>query len=341
MPKEHQPTENRKNRHKAALEKANSAYQETLIQLQKAQNNPKTKPERVQSLERRPLRREQAVETAQTRLNKTIRLLQTHLEQEQAMRIRPQRFEQENAENLAPCCIRFRLDAGFGTYDNIALLIEMGYELLTKLHNHKVVQALRKLVLPETAWTRVGKNAEMVAWSGHKLDRCPYPLCEGLERFHTGDKKIKHSALAYFGDTPITENLPGWFDAYNHRQTIEAGIKETKQVFFLHRLKVRSEPAIYLLEAMTIFAANFIRWAAVWMKHQVSPDIDRLPIEKMGVKRQVQVLAHTSAKVIHNSDCMLLRSSPASSLAGKSLHFRALNQPIRPNYFHHFSRFSL
>ncbi len=333
LPKERQPTENRMNSQKAALEKANSAYHETLIQVREAQSNLTTKPERVQSLERRALRREQAVETAQTRLNKTLHLLQVHLEQEKGMDARLQRFEQENEDNLAPSCIRFRLDAGFGTYDNIALLIEMGYELYTKIHNHKVVQALQRLVLPETAWTRVGKNAEMVAWSDHKLDRCPYPLSLGLERFHTGDKKFKHSALAYFGDAPVTENLPAWFGTYNQRQTIEAGIKETKQVFFLHRLKVRSEPAIYLQEVMTIFAANFIRWAAVWMKQHVSPDQDQLLIEKMGVKRQVQVLAHTSAKVIQNSEGMLLRFSPASSLAGKSLRFRALNQPVRPNYF--------
>ena len=88
----------------------------------------------------------------------------------------------------------------------------------------------------------------------------------GLERFHTGDKKLKHSALAYFGNSPVTEDLPAWFGTYNGRQTIKAGIKETKQVFFLHRLKVRSEPAIYLQEAMTIFAANFIRWATVWIE---------------------------------------------------------------------------
>ena len=192
-----------------------------MLQLQETQNDPPTKPEWVQSLERRALRREQAVETAQKRLEKTQRLLQTHLEQEKAMQVRLQRFEQENAENPTPSRIRFRLDAGFGTYDNIALLIEMGYELFTKIHNHKVVQALQKLVQPETVWTRVGKNAEMVAWAAHKLDRCPYPLSVGLERFHTGDKKLKHSALAYFGDAPVTENLPGWFDTYNQRQTIE------------------------------------------------------------------------------------------------------------------------
>ena len=249
------------------------------------------------------------------------------------MQDRLQRFEQENAGNFAPSKIRFRIDAGFGTYDNIALLIEMGYELYTKLHNHKVVQALQKKVQPETTWTQVGKNAEMVAWPALKLDHCPYPLSVALERFHTGDKKLKHSALAYFGQAPVTEDLPAWFGEYNGRQTIEAGIKETKQVFYLNRLKVRSEPAIYVQEAMTIFAANFIRWSTVWIKQRAKQNPDQLQIEKMGIKRQVQVLAHTSAKVIQNSGGMLLMFSPASCLAGKSLQFRALGKPVYPNYF--------
>lgn len=118
----------------------------------------------------------------------------------------------------------------------------------------------------------------------------------------------------------MTEDLPAWFGVYNHRQTIEAGIKETKQVFYLNCLKVRSEPAIYVQEAMTIFAANFIRWSSVWIKQRAKPDLDQLQIKKMGIKRQVQVLAHTSAKVIQNPGGMLLRFSPASCLAGKSLH---------------------
>jgi hypothetical protein len=84
-----------------------------------------------------------------------------------------------------------------------------------------------------------------------------------LERFYTADT-LKHSTLAHFGDTPVATDLPAWFGQYNARQTVEAGIKETKQVFTLHRLKVRSEPAIFLQEALTLFAANFIRWATLW-----------------------------------------------------------------------------
>ena len=331
--KERQPTEKRLVDQKAALEKAYAAKQETLRQLQSAQGEPKPKLERILSLERRGLRRDQAIACAQKRLEKTLRLLQAQLEEEKVLQARLQRFEQENADNLTPSAIRFRLDAGFGTYDNLALLIEMGYELFTKLHNHKTVQALQKLVQPASTWTRVGKNAEMVAWSAHKLEHCAYPLSIGLERFHTGDKKIKHSALAYFGNASVTMDLPTWFGIYNGRQDIEAGIKETKQVFYLNRLKVRSEPAIYLQEAMTIFAANFIRFAAVWIEQHAQPDQNQLEIQNMGIKRQVQVAAHASAKVILNSESMLLRFSPASSLAGKSLTFRASEKPLRPHYF--------
>ncbi|MEI7845429.1 MAG: hypothetical protein WCK35_06470 [Chloroflexota bacterium] len=193
----------------------------------------------------------------------------------------------------------------------------------------------------ENTWTRVGKNAEMVAWPALKLDNYPYPLSLGLERFHTGDKKLKLSALLYIGDAPVTQDLPAWFGRYNGRQDIEAGIKETKQVFYLHHIKVRSEPAIYLQEAMTIFAANFIRWAAVWIKQHAQPNQNQLNIRKMGIERQVQVAAHTSAKFILNSEGMLLKFSPASSLAGKTLLFPASKELVRPIFLPLFTLFEM
>jgi hypothetical protein len=41
-------------------------------------------------------------------------------------------FQADNAANPAPIQAIFRLDAGFGTADNLALLIEMGYEIYSK-----------------------------------------------------------------------------------------------------------------------------------------------------------------------------------------------------------------
>lgn len=274
---------------------------------------------RVQTALKRQESRKKALDVAQRKLDKTQTRTQLLLKEINALRQRLERFKQENLTNQQPIEAEFRLDAGFGTYENIALLVEMGYEVYTKPHNHKVTQVLRSKVNETTAWTRVGANAEMVAWPNLKLKSCPYPLDVALERFYTG-RTLKHSALCHFGHDPVTQDLPAWFNHYNGRQTIEAGIKESKQVFYLHRIKVRSEPAIFLQERMALFAANFIRWAAHWLADQPQPQQNALDIRKMGVKRQVQVGAHVSAQVIRNSEGMLLKFSEHSAFAGKVLN---------------------
>ena len=324
------PAEKRLASQRAKLAELQRAREEVAAQMRE-----ETRPKHMAVLERRSVRREKAVEIARQKLEKTLAHMQVHLAQEKVLRQRLEQFEQDNAENPQPVEACFRLDAGFGTYDNIALLIEMGYEVYVKLHNHKIVQMLEARVTAETTWERVGDNATMIAWSGLQLQHCPYPLDIALERFYTGKTK-KHSALAHFGSTPVTIHLPAWFARYNARQTIEAGIKETKQVFSLHRLKVRSEPAIFLQEAMTIFAANFIRWATVWMDQHVVQQANTLPLGKMGIKKQVLVAAHTSAKVIQNSEGMLLKFSPVSTFAGKQLFFPA---PTRVRHHIYFSSF--
>ena len=321
------PTEKRWASQQAKWEAAQGAQEEVSAELR-----AETKSKRLAVLERRCVRREKSVETARKKLEKTQVQLKAHLEQEKKLRQRLEQFEQDTVENPQPVEACFRLDAGFGTYENIALLIEMGYEVYVKLHSHKITKMLKQKISPETNWTRVGNNAEMVAWSGLELQHCPYPLEVALERFQTG-KTQKHSALAHFGNTSVTSDLPAWFNHYNARQTIEAGIKETKQVFHLHRLKVRSEPAIYLQEALTIFAANFIRWATTWIEQQTQPHENALALGKMGLKKQVQVAANTSATVIHNSGGMLLRFSPASAFAGEQLFFPAPSRSIWQNYF--------
>lgn len=321
------PAEKRLATQRAKLAKAQREKEEVATQLRE-----ETKPNRIAVLERRYVRRQKAVETACQKLEKTLAQMQAHLAEEKVLHQRFAQFEQDNAENPQPIAACFRLDAGFGTYENIALLIEMGYEVYVKLHNHKITEMLKNKIAPEGRWTRVGENAEMLAWSGLELQHCPYPLEVALERFYTG-KTQKHSALAHFGDTPVTTNLSAWFARYNARQTIEAGIKETKQVFYLNRLKVRSEPAIYLQEALTIFAANFIRWATVWIQQHALPTENTLPLGKLGIKKQVQVVANTSATVIQNSGGMLLKFSPASAFAGKQLFFPAPSRSVWQNYF--------
>ena len=283
---------------------------------------------RTQAALKRRESRKKALDVAERKLAKTQTRTQLLLDEINALRQRLERFKQENLTNQQPIEAEFRLDAGFGTYENIALLVEMGYEVYTKPHNHKVTQALRSKVQETTAWTRVGANAEMVAWPDLKLKGCPYPLDEALERFYTG-KTLKHSALCHFGSDAVTQDLPAWFTHYNGRQTIEAGIKEGKQVFYLHRIKVRSEPAIFLQERMALFAANFIRWATYWLAEQSQPQENALDLRKLGIKRQVQVGAHVSAQVIRNSEGMLLKFSEHSAFSGKVLNLPSGGHPPR------------
>ncbi len=273
---------------------------------------------RVQATAQRIQRRQDAWKAAQKRLDKTTALYQQQMEQLTGLYQRLKRFEQDNAANPHSVQADFRLDTGFGTYENVALLIEYGYEVYTKPHSHHVVTFLKKLAGDQAAWMRVGANAELVAWHNLQLAKCPYALDVALERVYTG-KTLKHSALFHFGADPVTKDLPGWFQHYNGRQTIEAGIKETKQVFFLHHIKVCSEPAIYLQECFVLFAANFIRWATLWLAQQALPAKNTIDVRKLGTKRQVKVAAHVSAQVIQNDEGKLLKFSQQSAFAGKVL----------------------
>jgi hypothetical protein len=273
---------------------------------------------RTQAAQRRCKSRRKTLVAAECKLTKTQKRIQALLNELNLLRERLKRFNKENTENEQPIEAEFRLDAGFGSYENIALLVEMGYEVYTKPHSHKLTQLLRSKVQETDPWTRVGANAEMIAWPDLTLKGFPYPLDVAVERFYTG-KTLKHSALCHFGSDPVTQDLPAWFTHYNARQIIEAGIKESKQVFYLHRIKVRSEPAIFLQERMALFAANFIRWATRWLAAQAQSRENALDIQHMGIKRQVQVGAHVSAQVIRNSEGMLLRFGEHSAFAGKVL----------------------
>jgi len=275
---------------------------------------------KVAVYEQRQARREAYRERSQAFLQrqqahlKACQLLVKQLEQ------RLKQFEQENALNPTPIRADFRVDAGFGTPENIALLIELGYEVYTKPYGTWLKDRLKKQVDAATTWTPVGGNAEMTAWSELKFQDFPYPLDVALEHFHTGET-ARYGVLLHYGQDPVTEDLSGWFQTYNARQTIEAGIKEGKGVFQMHHLKVRSAAALYLQEHFTVFAANFVRWAAQWLTTQC-PQASAASgeVSLPGVKTQVQVLAHMSAYVEWHEQGCLLRFSEHTLFVGRSLY---------------------
>jgi hypothetical protein len=243
------------------------------------------------------------------------------------------RLKADNESNPDPVPVILRLDAGFGTGPNLAWLIEMGYIIYTKAFNAQVAAKLRDQVQPGDRWTRVGKNADMVAWQEQYINGCPYPLTMALERFHTPEKQ-KHSALIVYRDDGQQFTLPAWFHFYNGRQTIEAGIKETNVVFKMHPLKMRSRGGIALQEQFVLFAANFVRFATVWLRERVSRSSPKFDEALTRVKALVRVGANTSAWVVGQHADLLVKFDDTGAYPGVELQLPGswrTRPPIRPH----------
>lgn len=251
---------------------------------------------------------------AQQQLIKTQQKLAQRAQEMARLQAWCDRLEADNADNPDPVSVRLRVDAAWGGGESVALLIELGYELFTKARNAQVTGAVRGWVQEPAAWTRVGANAEMIAFPQAQLSRCPYPLDVGLERFWQG-KKQAYAVLLHYGDTPVVQDLPGWFATYNARQTIEAGIKEGKGIFQMHHLKVRAPFGLQIQERFAAFAANLVRWCAHWLDQVIPEPPLAWPSQPVGVKEWVQVACHTTAWVQRRGQDWGLRFTPESAYA--------------------------
>ena len=278
--------------------------------------------------QRRLERRRQAVLKAQEWLGKQQTRLAEWTAEKACLSARLQRFQAENACNPNPIQAMLRLDAGFGDAGNLALLIEMGYEVYSKPYGTWLSSTLASMSEARAHdWQKVGQNAEMLAWKAVQLEDFPYPLDLGYERFWQSPTNspphLAYAGMLHFGQKDVCANLPAWFHYYNARQTIEAGNKEVQQVFEVHHIKVRSRPAMRLQEHFALFAANFVRFAAHWLAEQCPQvpcgwQVSQSP----KVKEQVKVGAHSPARIEwHGSDC-LVRFTERSVYVGRSFLVR-------------------
>lgn len=236
--------------------------------------------------------------------------------QVEQLRRHHQQLLADNQSNPYPIQALFRVDGGFASQENIAWLIEMGYDVDTKARSTSVRDRLIAALSPETVWQQVGSNASLTAWPSTTSDGYfTHPVDLALARYQTGET-VRYAVLVHYGDDDVTADLNGWFHRYNARQTIEAGIKEGKTVFQMHHLKVRSPQALLLQEHFACFAANFVRFAGLWLTQQ---QVHSPPFDTRSVKQMVQVCAHTSAWVQHFGDVLLLTFTEQSRFAGYSL----------------------
>lgn len=239
-------------------------------------------------------------------------------------------LEADNMTNPNPVTITVRIDAGFSTGFNLTWLIEMGYTVLTKAHHSHTTDRLRRRLPAQSDWTPVGKNAEAIAMGEYRQNGCPYPLQAMLVRYHLPGK-IRYTTLLYYAETPPPA-LSDWFNQYNARQTLEAGIKEAKGVFTLKRHLVRSPIGMPLQEQFALFGANFVRWAAAWVKDLLSQANQNFKTALEQVKTLVRIVSRTRARWVRNAVGNILIFDETGPFAGTVIRLSgwvALQLPLR------------
>jgi hypothetical protein len=217
----------------------------------------------------------------------------------------------ENAGLTGEIPVVLRLDAGFASEANLAWLWELGYTVLSKVHSGHTTQRLQR---------GVGANAEAHRLGRQQLGKGRLEAWLLQVRYHLPEGQ-RHTTLVYLGDDePPAEQE--WFGRYNGRQTVEAGIKENKGVFTMRRPLVRSPIGMQLQEAFALFSANFVRWAAAWVRENMQ-DVPGALAKALGeVKTLVKVVAHSRARVVVSEAGCCLVFDAHSAFAGAVLVVR-------------------
>jgi hypothetical protein len=256
-------------------------------------------------------------------------------EQQRALRTRIARYEQENRSNVQPLEIVFSLDGGFGTATNVTLLTELGYDVMTKAHGQTATPQLKREVNPATEWETVNAITQAAESQRTQFGRCPYPVRLILTRQQRGER-VRHSTLvisppnAQWGRRPdLSRCRLGTAESvrfYNHRQDIEAGIKEFKGIFYLGHMRFFSVEAIQIQEQLITFLPNFIRWAiryyfrpnAIRSPNRVDRGLDQL-------KDTVRLAMRSHAEVRYEAHGCVLQFLPKGAFAGFVIDLR---QPL-------------
>lgn len=227
------------------------------------------------------------------------------------------RAEAENQANPAPRRIILRMDAGFGTAEHITWLYEQGYSVIAKAHAPQLAHALRQETYAR--WEKVSKNGSIAPSVRTRLGDCPYALRLFACKQWWGDDRPEHwAALVVTSDLTPTEwpaRRVGVF--YNGRQAMEAGIKESKDIFVSRHLPTRHQAGIALYQELVVFAQNFLRW----FRRQVAGNT---LLAAAGIKELVQIGARSRARIGRSSDVLTLTFVGDGPWTGLEIMLRAL-----------------
>jgi cell division protein FtsB len=231
------------------------------------------------------------------------------------LRERREALAAENAANPAPRRILLRLDGGFGDAAHLAWLYEQGYDFVARPHNYRVGESLKEE--PDLRWEKVSKNGCLAESRRTTLGQNPYPVrLFACRQWRGEDKPERWSALVTnpeLGSTDWPVRRVGIF--YNGRQTIEAGIKESKGVFASRHLPTRHQAGIAVYQELVLLAQNLVRWFRRLLGHP--------RLATAGIKEIIRVGANSRALIVRQAQTALLQFADESP-------WRGLRLPLGP-----------
>ena len=171
--------------------------------------------------------------------------------------------------------VRWRLDAGFGTFENISWLLNRGYQVLGKLYSPATAAKLASSV---RQWHRV---------SGHPGRECGLvtePLDYGVATTQVAVRyPLKKGGYSYavLVTTDTVSDPCALADEYDGRTIMESGLSADKGGLGLEKRRCRSLAAQQVLVMLAELAHNLLTWARQWLGILVQQ------IGNLGIRRLV------------------------------------------------------
>lgn len=294
----------------------------------------------VQAALRRVEKAQQRLEGAQARLAAA----QVRLEEmEQTVAAMTARLERLRAENEAldtgekgATAMELVMDAQFGGSEQVATLIEEGYQLTTKAISPATVSTLlRRQARGEALfgpWEEVSANAQVSECAETRYAACPHPLRllgyrKELAASASREAKVSHALI--LTTVPAQERgAAATVDHYHVRGgTVELVNRLAKSYLGWRGHRLRHAPGLDILGQFVFVGLNFVSWSADTIWVESGPEAGKIP----GLAALSQ-MARTPADVLSDEDGVVIQFRPYSGWPGRSLRLGALRQPPLPGF---------
>lgn len=169
--------------------------------------------------------------------------------------------------------VRWRIDAGFGTFENICWLLHRGYQVLVKLYSPSTAAKLSRSV---RQWHSVPEHP------GRECGLVTEPLNYGVATTQVAvryPRKKGGYSYAVLVTTDAVSDPCALANEYDGRTIMESSLSGDKSGLGLEKRRCRSLAAQQVLVMLAELAHNLLTWAGQWLGSLVKQ------VASLGIRR--------------------------------------------------------